>query len=184
MFRWLVNRQLDAFEREFNYDVSYTRDILNASPRAVWLFSKVLPVARFRKDVPMDAWYAAKIAAALAEDCGPCTQLAVTMAERDGVSPAALRAILAADEKAMSPGVALGFRFARAVLSRDLTESDRLRAEILNRWGRIGLVSLALNIGASRIFPTVKYALGHGRACTQICVAGATAPLAHRESHA
>jgi hypothetical protein len=36
----------------------------------------------------------------------------MTMAERSGVSPEAIRAVLAADEKAMSPDVALGFWFA------------------------------------------------------------------------
>ncbi len=184
MFRWFVNRQISAFEREFGYDMSYARDILDASPRAIWLFSRIPAVARFRKDVPPDAWYAAKITVAISEDCGPCTQLAVTMAEREGVKAETIRTILAADEKAMSLEVALGFRFARAVLSRDITESDRFRAEILKRWGHRGLISLAFTIGTSRVFPTVKYALGHGRACTQVHVAGATAPLSHRESHA
>ena len=33
------------------------------------------------------------------------------------------------------------------------------------------VISLALSIGASRIYPTVKYA-GHGKACTRIVVAG------------
>lgn len=99
------------------------------------------------------------------------------MAERSGVSPGAIRAVLAADEKAMSPDVALGFRFARGVLARDINESDHHRAEILKRWGPRGLVSLAFTISASRVFPTVKYALGHGRACTQVRVAGADAPL-------
>src|SRR5215469_15877392 len=63
----------------------------------------------------------------------------------------------------MSPDVALGFWFARAVLARDIDESDRLRAEILKRWGPRSLISLAFTISASRVFPTVKYALGHGR---------------------
>jgi hypothetical protein len=29
----------------------------------------------------------------------------------------------------------------------------------------------------ARVFPTVKYDLGHGRACTRISLAGADAPL-------
>ena len=35
------------------------------------------------------------------------------------------------------------------------------------------MVSLAFAIVASRIYPTVKYAMGHGRACTRIVVGGA-----------
>jgi len=105
------------------------------------------------------------------------------MAERDGVNAANLRAILAADERAMTPAAALGFRFAQAVVGRRLAEADTLRGEVLQRWGRRALVSLALTIASSTVFPNVKYALGHGHACTQIRVAGGNAPLAHRELH-
>jgi hypothetical protein len=183
MIRWFLNRQMNAFEREFDYDMSYARDILAAGLGAFWSFSRIFGMAQYRKDLPRDAWYAAKIAAALSADCGPCTQLVVTMAERDGVSAANLRAILAADERAMTPAAALGFRFAQAVVGRRLAEADTLRGEVLQRWGRRALVSLALTIASSTVFPNVKYALGHGHACTQIRVAGGNAPLAHRELH-
>jgi hypothetical protein len=184
MIRWFLNRRMNAFEREFHYDMSYARDILGASLGAFWRFSRIFGVAKYRQDVPRDAWYAAKIAATLSGDCGPCTQLVVTMAEREGVSAANLRAILAADERAMTPDAALGFRFAQAVVCRRLAEADTLRAEVLQRWGGRALVSLAFTIASSIVFPNVKYALGHGRACTQVRVAGGNAPLAHRESHA
>ena len=182
MIRWFVNRQMKAFERSFDYDLSYAREIFESSRRAFWHLSRITAVAGFREDVSRDAWYAAKLAATLSEDCGPCTQLVVTMAEREGVNPATIRAILAAEKQSMPEEASLGFHFARAVLARDLAESDRLRAEILKRWGRRGLVSLALAIASSRTFPNIKYALGHGRACTVVHVAGANAPLAHRES--
>jgi alkylhydroperoxidase/carboxymuconolactone decarboxylase family protein YurZ len=183
MIGWLINRQMTAFERDFDYDMSYARDILSAGLGAFRRFSASFGMARHRDNVARDAWYAAKIAAAFSEDCGPCTQLFVSMAERDGVNPATLRAILAADEKAMSPDAALGYRFARAVIARDISESDRLRTEVLQRWGQRGLVSLALTIASSRVFPALKYALGHGSACTKVRVGGALAPLLHHESH-
>ena len=44
--------------------------------------------------------------------------------------------------------------------------------EIVKRWGRRGLISLAFAITASRIYPTVKYALGHGKACMRVIVDG------------
>ncbi len=184
MIRWLINRQMKAFERKFDYDMSYTRDILGAGLGAFWSFTRIASPASYRKDVPLDAWYAAKIAAAVAADCGPCTQLVVNMAEREGVSAANLRAILANDEQAMTPDSALGLHFAQAVGARDLPKADTLRAEVLKRWGRRGLVSLALTIATSAFFPDVKYALGYGHACTLVRVAGASAPLADKESHA
>jgi hypothetical protein len=98
------------------------------------------------------------------------------MAERAGVAPAVLRAVLARDERAMSADAALGFRFAEAVLAHDL-RADALRDEIVRRWGKHALISLGFAIASARVFPTVKYALGHGQACTQIVVGGMPAPV-------
>ena len=180
MFGWLVRKKLDAYEREFDYDTSYLRDIYAASPRAFWRFSKFVGLSTYREGAPYDAWFAAKLVCTLAEDCGPCTQLVVTMAERAGVNAATLRAILASDEAAMSTDATLGYRFSRAVLSRDVALGDRLREEIVSRWGQKAVISLAFALASSRVFPTVKYALGHGKACVRVRVAGANAPL-HRE---
>src|SRR5215471_1856370 len=88
MIKWALRRWLGKFEQEWNYDASYMRDMIEASSRAAWL-------GQFRRDLPIDAWCAAGITAVRHEDCGPCTQLGVLMAERAGVSPAVLRAVLA-----------------------------------------------------------------------------------------
>lgn len=184
MLGWLINRRLAAFERTFGYDASYMREVYEVSPRAFWKFSRVARLAQHREDAPKEAWYAAKIVAALAEDCGPCTQLAVSMAERAGVSPATLRAIVSEDERAMTADAALGSNFAKAVLNRDLAESDRLRTEVVARWGKRAAVSLAMVIAATRMFPAVKYALGHGRACSRVRVAGADVAVAREATHA
>jgi hypothetical protein len=179
MLGWLVRRRMAAFERDFDYDMSYARDIYAASPRAFFRFSKILGISSHREDAPKEAWYAAKLTAALTEDCGPCTQLVVKMAEREGVSAAAIRAVLIGDEAAMPPDASLGFRFAQAVLRRDMAESDRLRREVVTRWGRKALVSLALTIASARVYPSVKYALGHGHACTKVSLAGTEVALRH-----
>jgi hypothetical protein len=173
MIGWLVRRRIRKFEEDFNYDMSYGREMFDASPRAFFRFARISGLAAHRESVPREAWYAAKLAATLSEDCGPCTQLVVTMAERDGVNPVVLRGVIAGDEATMSADAALGFRFARTVLERDLVEGERLRREVVGRWGQKGLVSLALTIAASRVFPAVKYALGHGQACSRLRVGGA-----------
>lgn len=173
MLGWLVKKRIAAFEKEFDYDMEYARDMYAASPRAFWKFSKILGLSEHREDVPVEAWYAAKIAATLAEDCGPCTQLVVTMAERAGMKPETLRAIVTGNEAAMPEDAALGWKFARSVLARDIAESDRLREKVVDRWGPRALVSLALTIASSRVYPAVKYGLGHGRACVRVRVGGA-----------
>ncbi len=110
------------------------------------------------------------------------TQLVVTMAERAGVNAATLRAILAGNEATMSADAALGYRFARTVLSREVVLGDRLREEIVSRWGQKAVISLAFAVASARVFPTVKYALGHGKACVRVRVAGADALLQRKET--
>jgi alkylhydroperoxidase family enzyme len=169
MIKRALHRAIHKFERQWKYDASYMHEIADASPRAAWLFSRVTALGQFRRDIPIEAWCAAGITAVRHEDCGPCTQLAVTMAERAGVSPAVLRAVLADNPDAMPPEVALVWKFTRATLAHDAA-ADSYREEIVRLWGRRALVSVAFAITAGRIYPTVKYALGHGQACQRVVV--------------
>jgi hypothetical protein len=178
MIRWALRRAIDKFERQWKYDASYMRDMIEASPRAAWLFSRATAIGQFRREVPIAPWCAAGITAVRHEDCGPCTQLAVAMAERAGVSPAVLRAVLTDNVDAMPPEVAVVWKFTRATLAHDAA-ADEYRAEIVKRWGQLGLISLAFAITAARMYPTVKYALGHGKACTRIVVGGTPVVYEH-----
>ena len=171
MIKWVLRRAIGKFEREHNYDASYMRDIIDASPRAAWLFARVTALGRFRHDLPLEVWYAIGITAVRHEDCGPCTQLAVEMAEREGINAGLLYAVLADNPDAMPPDVALAWRFTRATLAHDAA-ADEYREAIVKRWGRRALVSAAFAITAARTYPTVKYALGHGKACTRVVVGG------------
>src|SRR5215470_10574884 len=172
MLNWLIKRQIAAFERTYGYDASYVRDILEVDRSAFMRFAKAASLSKYSKGLPRAAWFAAGIAAVMAEDCGPCTQLAVTMAEREGIAPEILRAIVAGDVQAMPEDVALAIRFTKAVLAHD-PSADALREQIVQRWGKPAAVSLAFAITTSRIYPTVKYALGHGQACRRVTVGGA-----------
>jgi len=179
MLRWLFRRVISAFERQWSYDAGYLRAIVDASPHAAWRFLSASRLKEYDRDVPRDALLAAGIVAVRSEDCGPCTQLATTMAERRGVPPEVLRAILADDVAAMPDEVALAWRFTKAVLAHD-EAADDYRAIIVELWGPRALVSLAFAITTARMFPTVKYALGHGKTCTRVVVAGAPMPIDRR----
>jgi len=176
MLKWLIRRRLAAFERDYDYDASYGRDILDADLRAALAFNKFTAMAEYRRDIPADALTAAALVATMAEDCGPCTQLVVTKAERSGVPSAVIGAVIAGDERQMTEGARLAFRFARATLAHD-PEADAHREEIERRWGKRALVSLAFAIAAGRVYPTVKYALGHGRSCRRLTVGGVAMPV-------
>ena len=176
MIKWFLRRRIAAFERNWNYDASYLRAVLDADPRALVMFGRAAALGQYRKDVPRAAQAAAGIVAVMSEDCGPCTQIGIDMAERAGVDPAVLRAIVARDFAAMPFDVALAARFTEASL-RHAPEADDLREEVVRRFGRRGLVSLAFAMVAARLYPTLKYALGFGRACTRVTIGGEARPV-------
>lgn len=176
MITWFLRRSITKFERRWSYDAGYLRDVLAADPRALLAFGKVTGIGTYRKDVPLAVHCAAAIVGVMAEDCGPCTQLGIAMAERAGVDPAILRAVVARDLRAMPEDVALAVRFAETSL-RHAPEADALREEVLRRFGKRGLVSLAFAITAARLYPTLKYAMGHGRACVRVTIGGEPRPV-------
>jgi len=178
MLKALLARQIDRMERLWGYDASYMRLVLAASPATCVKFGFVTQLVD-RKAAPLEALAAAGLAGTLAEDCGPCTQISVDMAVAGGVKPQVLRAILAGDEKAMGEAAALAWRFARASLARDMQAADPLREEIRRRWGDRGLVAVSMALMTARLYPTLKYALGYGKACSKVTVAGVAAPVAH-----
>jgi hypothetical protein len=175
MLRWLIRKRLASFEKQFGYDVSYMRHVLDTDVGALLRFSRVAGISRYRRDVPIDLYYAVKIAGALHGDCGPCTQLVVTMALRDGLPGATIARIVRGELTEMTAPTRLGVRFARAVLARD-PAADGLRDEIERTHGPRAVVSLAFALTASQMFPTLKYALGYGHACQRIEVEGRSIP--------
>ncbi len=175
MIRALLRSRIRAFERRFHYDASYLRDLLEVAPSLVIKFGMVSSLGH-RRDAPAAAMAAAGMVGTVTEDCGPCTQICVDLATQDGVAPEVLRAILAGDEAHMGDDAGLAYRFARASLLRSL-DADPLRDEIVRRWGKRGLVALALALTTARMYPTLKYALGHGHSCARIAIGGQIASV-------
>jgi hypothetical protein len=177
MLKAILRAVVGRFERRYDYDAGYMRELIDIDPAAFFAFSKVQGLGGYRK-APPEALVAAGLVGTLAEDCGPCTQIVVKMAEEGGMPSAMLKAILMGDEAGMGPNAALAWRFARASLARDMEAADPLRDEIVRRWGKKALASLALGLATARVYPTVKYAMGHGKACSRVEVRGeAIAPL-------
>jgi hypothetical protein len=178
MLKWMIHRKLSAFEREHGYDASYMHEVLATDLGAFLKFARATAIGTYRKDVPLDLYFAAGLTSAMHADCGLCTQLGVGFALQSGVPAPAIAAIVAGDEAAMSGEVALGVRFARAVLAHD-PKADVYREEIVRRWGPRALLALAFAIMGAQLYPTLKYALGHGKACTRVVVAGQTVTPRH-----
>lgn len=172
MIRAMLKREIDRFERIWGYPSDYMRRLVDIDPGAALAFVRASGIARRNRGAPPALFHAAKIAAALHEDCGPCVQIAADMAVRGGVLPVVVRAVIAGEEAGMGAEALLGWRFARAVLARDVEAQDEPRRAIVARWGERALASVALAIAGVRLFPTVKQALGYGASCQVLTVAG------------
>jgi hypothetical protein len=170
MIKALMHWYLRRFERLWGYDASYMHDLVDASPAGVRKFAFLQPMAQHREDVSRDAWHAAHLAGALSEDCGPCTQLCVDMATRDGMDPEKLAALVRGDIDAAGADAAFGFRYGMAVATNADTVLS-LVDQARTRYGERGVVSLAFSVTTARMFPTLKRALGHGATCTKVVVA-------------
>lgn len=170
---WLARRQMAAFEKKFSYDMGYARELLSWSGKGFRQFIRVAAMANHRENVPLSTWFAVKLVGARAEDCGPCTQLVIDMARSAGVADQVLRAVLRNAISAMDADTSLGYRYALAVVERR-TDVLELRDAVLERFGTKGMASLALTLTGSRMYPMLKYAMGHGHACVRVRVGAET----------
>jgi len=171
MRSWIARRMLRAASKRYGYDTSYLQMMLKESPSAFFKFAALMKAARHREAVPIDASFAAKLVGALAEDCGPCTQLCVDMALEAGMPKDQIEAVLRRDPRAMNSETVLGFRFADAVARRS-ADDDEFRDAIRARWGEKGVIDLTLALQMGRMFPMVKAGLGYAKACQRVSVDG------------
>lgn len=176
MLKWFVKRRLAKFGERWGYDTGYMQEIVDeAGVDAVMPMQGLQKLGGYRK-APLDAYYGAALTAGKAADCGPCLQLGVKMAEAEGMKPETIRAILERDYAKCNKETLLGVELALGTIARD-GSGEEARAEILRRWGRAGLVSLAYAIVAAQSYPAFKYAIGHGHACLRVKVGGETVAM-------
>lgn len=162
---------LRSFGAHYGYDVSYMEHMLAVAPEAFAKFWKITEASSHVGAAPLAATFAAKIIGALAEDCGPCVQLGVKMAEEAGIPAAEIEAVLTRDVSAMSEDVAVAFRFADALARHD-PALDEAREDVRARWTDRGVVDLTLAMQAVRMFPMMKVGLGFGKTCQRVSVGG------------
>jgi alkylhydroperoxidase family enzyme len=175
----IARRVLRAMSKRYGYGTSYLEMMLEQSPKAFFKFAHLMKAASHREVVAVDASFAAKITGALAEDCGPCTQLCVDMALEAGMAKDQIEAVLRRDPRAMNSDTGLGFRFADAVVRRSADDEDH-RDTVRARWGDKGVIDLTFALQMSRMFPMVKAGLGYARECRHVSVDGHTVDVIKR----
>ena len=178
IFRRAAHWQIANFEKRWDYDGTYMHEIADADLEAITRFSLLEDFGAYRQAIPKEGWYTAKLLGSLSEDCGPCVQLVVRMAEAEGMVSDEIAAILDGRIHELrsnnaSKEIPLFYDYARAVLNHDL-EAENLRAKIENRFGKRAVTAAGMALISGKAFPLMKYATGHGQHCMQVTVNGVT----------
>lgn len=170
MLRWMLHKMLRRFEARYSYDAAYAHEILDDAGAGAFLrFGAVQLMGAYARDLPAEALHAARLAAIIEEDCGPCAQLTVRMAEEARISHDVLSAVIRKEDHSLPPDVRLVVQFVRHAMARD-EAADELREQVLARFGKRALVTLAYTMTIAKLYPSLKYALGHGQMCSRLQV--------------
>jgi hypothetical protein len=154
---------LQEFEATYDYDTAYLRKLAKDSPGAYDAFAQAEGMSAYRKALPLEAHYVARIATMLVEDCGPCTQLNLRVAVEAGVERSTLDLLLHGPEKLPEPLRDVRDHARAIVGAGDVTPErvERLRAH----YGDEGVAEIAVVVLGSRIYPTLKRAMLADQKC-------------------
>jgi hypothetical protein len=170
MLNRFLHARVRAFERRYGYDGSYMHELVELDRTGFLRFMQISSgLGQHAGCLPPAAFFAARLAAILHEDCGPCAQLVVDMALEAGVAPATLTALAAGRPDEADGDAALAFRFARALLAASPALED-LRTAATARFGDAGPADLGLAVVSARVYPVLKRAMGQAHACQRLRV--------------
>ena len=155
---------LRGFSQHYDYDITYLEDLMDASPGAFQAFDAAMAMGRYQKAAPTDLLMIAGIATTRFEDCGPCLELGLKMAAEQGVPQDVIRGALHGGQ-GLQPEYLDIYHYARAVAANEEMDPELL-PRLKARWGKEVVAELALIIVASRLYPTLKRALGHAKSCS------------------
>jgi hypothetical protein len=171
MLNALARRVIKRMEERYDYDMSYALYLLEKTPKAFRKFMRAGALSRHRERAPMEAAFTVQLLATMYEDCGPCTQLFVRLAEESKMSADQIEAVLTGKASAMHSAVALAYRYGDAVLNHRTDVADA-REAVRAQWGDKGLIDLAMSMQGARLYPMMKHALGFALECQRVSVQG------------
>lgn len=126
MNRWLQTRLLKWGEKQIGgVSMDFAYHLRDVAPSRLWRFTFIKVIEGDRKHTPADAYHATGMAAAMTEDCGPCVQIHVNLALKDGVNADVLRALAARQLEKLPANVALAFKYGEAVSQGVMTRCAR-----------------------------------------------------------
>jgi alkylhydroperoxidase family enzyme len=169
LLRVLINRRMAVEEQRVGVPLAYVRHIVATSLAAFTRYALFVPMSRYRRQLPADVFFVARLVATQRQDCGTCVQIIVNLARKAGVPRQIVEATLEGRIDALSPELQDVYRFTDAVLAATYDE-DPLRVRLRQRYGDEGLIELAFAIATSQVFPLTKRALGYAVSCSKVAV--------------
>lgn len=155
---------IDQFEKHYDYDCNYMRKMADASPKAFKTFVNFLPMGQVGSSLKPEVLWAAKIASMLTEDCGACVQLNIKMALEAGIDSKLVKTIVKSPSH-LPDELKNIYDFAKAVAS-NTHEHSELQQQIEEYYTPEQVTELALSIASTKIYPTIKRALGDFQSCS------------------
>lgn len=165
MIKAIISRSLNSFTKKYDYDTAYMQEILAADPRAIIKLGLARTLFDYSRPLPPTTWHAARVRAVQSADCGPCLELAIKLAEENGVTHETVVSILKG--KVAEPDLQLAVDFTDAVLANapehfDLVERAR------ERFGIEGCNALSIAVVGGIFYPVYKRGLGYAKTCQPI----------------
>ncbi|HAH09985.1 MAG TPA: hypothetical protein DCL48_07785, partial [Alphaproteobacteria bacterium] len=93
MLKAILTRMIAAGERDLGVPAPFAYFLRDVAPNRLMRFSFIKWVEGTRRVTPADVYHASGLGSAMAEDCGPCMQIHVNLALRDGMAPDLLLAL-------------------------------------------------------------------------------------------
>jgi hypothetical protein len=157
---------MKTFDDHFGYNSDYLRELLKYSPGAYAKYEAFLPMASYRNETDINVFFISKLATMRTEDCGACIQLNIRMALEAGVPKEIIKGALNKGE-GLSKELKDIYDYSVSVSNNSPMPSGLLD-KIESRWGKEVIMELAISIASTKIFPTIKRALGYAKSCTLV----------------
>jgi alkylhydroperoxidase family enzyme len=162
MLRKIAHFLIRRAEKRLNVSLDYTHAIAEADFGLLSRYNRIFGFLDPNRNLPPEAYHAARLISALAADCGTCVEAEINLALQAGLSKPLIKAILT--NGTLTPELAAVVALSRAVTAERADDSEA-REIILQTFGKKGLIELSYAMNGAALLPGIKRAMGYATAC-------------------
>ncbi|MFY0680118.1 MAG: hypothetical protein JXR13_06040 [Thalassovita sp.] len=158
----IAHAMIAKAERRVGVTFEYAHHIADVSLTLLGRYNRLFGFLDPRKNLPTEAYHAARLRGALSADCGTCVQAEMNLAAMAGLSADWCDTILSATPT--SPDIQAVITLCDAV-TRDRTDAPEARDHLRATYGEAGLIELVFAMNGAAMLPGIKRGLGYATAC-------------------